>query len=417
MTSKPAKLNRRSEIATPDSRGVHVLVSVTQMVAGTLERDAVLDAAMDAAAEAMNAEACSILLNDPVTGELCFHLVKGERTDGLDSARICVDDDSIAGWVAAHQEPLLIPDAYDDARFNPAYDKKTGFHTQSVICVPLVAKEKELGVIQVLNRRDGESFDADDLELCQAVASLIAVAIHNAEEHAARLQAERVAVVGQTIAGLAHCIKNILNGLNGGSYIIDQNLGKGDPERAKRGWAMVKRNMGLLSNIVLDMLSYTKSRKPALNPTPVNRLCEDIVALLEGQAREGNVTLAAQLSDDIDEVDVDEAALKRSLINLVGNAIDASKEKQGTVTLETALENGSDRFTLTVRDTGCGMPPEVVEKIFNPFFSTKGNKGTGLGLAVTKKIVEEHSGVLEVESTLGEGTAFIITLPVRQKQA
>ncbi|HUU42583.1 MAG TPA: GAF domain-containing sensor histidine kinase, partial [Planctomycetota bacterium] len=411
MTSKPDPSSGRTDTVHVDSRGVDALVSVSQMVAGTLDRDAVIESAMDAAAEAMNAEACSILLRDAETGELCFYIVKGERTDGLGAARICVDDKSIAGWVASHRKPLLIPDAYDDPRFNPAWDRKTGFHTRSVICVPLVARDRELGVMQVLNRRDGESFDAADLELSQAVASLIAVAIHNAEEHAARVQAERVAVVGQTIAGLAHCIKNILNGLQGGSYILDQHLEKGDRERALRGWGMVKRNMGLLSDIVLDMLSYSKSRKPALKPTPVNRVCEDVVALLEGQAKDAGVSVSTRLGDDIDEVDLDEAAVKRSLINLVGNAVDACREKQGTVTVETALVDGGDRFTLTVRDTGCGIPPAALEKIFNPFFSTKGNKGTGLGLAVTKKIVEEHAGTLEVESTPGKGTAFIIELP------
>ncbi len=319
--------------------------------------------------------------------------------------------------MAGHEGPLIVPDAYEDPRFDPSYDKRTGFHTKSIICLPLMAKGRQVGVMQVLNRCDGQPFDEADIELAEAVASLIAVAIHNAEEHEARIQAERVATVGQTIAGLAHCIKNILNGLNGGSYIIDQNLEGGDPERAKRGWEMVKRNMGLLSNIVLDMLSYTKSRKPVVSATPINQLCEDVVALLEGQAAEGGVKLTSRLSAELGEVDVDEAALKRGLINIVGNAIDACRETHGSVTVETCLGDDSGRFVLTVRDTGCGMMPETVEKIFSPFFSTKGNKGTGLGLAVTKKIVKEHNGVLNVESKEGVGTAFIIELPIRQEQA
>ena len=224
-----------------DRRVADVLLTVSRMIAGTLERDAVLDAAIAAAARAMDAEACSILLRETDHDTLRFHIVKGERTEGLGSRCLPIDDDSIAGWVAKHELPLLISDAYKDPRFNPAYDHATGFRTTSVICVPLVAKAAQLGVIQLLNSSDGQPFGKGDLELAQAVAGLIAVAIHNAEEHEARMQAERVATVGQTIAGMAHCIKNILNGLNGGSYIIDQNIKDGELPKVRRGWQMVKR--------------------------------------------------------------------------------------------------------------------------------------------------------------------------------
>ena len=423
MTSKRRESKRcadetsssRDAARRTDPRAVKTLLAVSDMIAGTLERDAVLAASMDAAAEAMNAEACSILLRDPDSDELSFHIVKGERTEGLGHLRVAIDDGSIAGWVACHEEPLLIPDAYRDPRFNPVYDKRTGFHTKSVICVPLCAKGRRLGVVQVLNRRDGKSFDEADLGLSKAVASLIAVAIHNAEEHEARVCAERVATVGQTIAGLAHCVKNILNGLQGGSYIIDMSLERDDGDKARRGWTMVKRNMSLLSNIVLDMLSYTKDRKPALWPCEVNELCEDVAALLEGQAKENNVTLTCDLGRDVGEVEIDGAAIKRCLINLVGNAIDACGETEGSVTVETRLLDDPERFTLRVCDTGRGIESAALEKIFNPFYSTKGSKGTGLGLAVTQKIVEEHHGVLRVDSTPGKGTTFTMELPVRQR--
>lgn len=396
-----------------DRRAVDVLLSVSQMVAGTLERDAVLDSAIAAAAQAMNAEACSILLRDDDAEELCFHTVKGECAEGLESVGLRVDDNSIAGWVAGHDQPLLLPDAYDDPRFNPSYDQRTGFRTKSVLCLPLTAKAEQLGVIQVLNRRDGQPFDEADLRLAEAVASLIAIAIHNAAEHEARVAAERIATVGQTIAGMAHCIKNILNGLRGGSYIIDQNIEGGQLPKVKRGWGMVKRNMGLLSNIVLDMLSYSKERKPAYKSCSANDLCRDVVVLLQEQARGNGVMLTTDLSDDLPEVEIDEAAIKRCLINLVGNAIDACEEHKGAVTIETGLTGASDRFTICVRDNGCGMAPSAIRKIFKPFYSSKGGKGTGLGLPVSKKIVEEHAGALRVNSEPGEGTEFVIELPAK----
>ena len=397
--------------ATDDRQALRALVQVSQMVAGNLDLADVLRSSIHAAAEAMNAEACSILLRDPEADALRFHIVDGPQTRGLSSAALPIDDHSIAGWVARHQEPVLIPDAYRDARFNRDYDLRTGFRTKSILCAPLISQEHQVGVMQILNRRDGRAFDEYDLVLSQAVASLIAVAIRNAEEHEARIKAERLATIGQTIAGMAHCVKNILNGLRAGSYIIDQQMADDDDSKVARGWKIVKKNMMLLSNIVMDMLSYSKERKPLYQPCRIGDLCEDIVGLLQQQAADRGVTLVT--GSDLDAVCVDESGLRRCLINLVGNAIDACSAGGGLVKLEAVAADADDRFVLRVRDNGCGMEPEAREKIFNAFFSTKGGKGTGLGLAVTKKIVEEHGGEIRVESVCGEGTEFTLVLPVK----
>ncbi len=413
-TRSAGRVRRKTGAASRDRREAEVLVFVSQMVAGTLDRDAVIRASMEAASGALGAEASSILLEEPGAKALAFHVVRGDHAGGLQKVQVPIDDRSIAGWVAGHGLGLLIPDAYEDARFNRSYDAKTGFRTRSVLCVPLEAKGRRLGVLQALNRRDGKPFDTADLELAEAVGHLIAVAIHNAEEHEARVNAERAAAVGQAVAGLAHCIKNILNGLQAGSYIIDQNLTSRRVDRVEDGWHTVKRNMGLLSNIVLDMLSYAKSRKPICQPCAVDDLCRDVIDLLAEQARERNVTLRGRLTLGECLAELDEPAIKRALINVVGNAVDACAETAGEVIVETRAADASGRLAVCVRDTGCGMPPEVVSRMFDPFFSTKGNRGTGLGLAVTRKIVEEHQGVISVRSTPGQGTEFVIELPARR---
>jgi len=400
-----------SESAASDGhRALRALIQVSQMVAGSLNLADVLRSSMQAAAEAMNAEACSILLKDRDADALRFHIVDGPQTRGLGAAALPINDHSIAGWVANHQEPVLIPDAYRDARFNRDWDLKTGFRTKSILCAPLISQDRQVGVMQILNRRDGQSFDGYDLVLSQTVASLIAVAIHNAEEHEARIQAERLATIGQTIAGMAHCVKNILNGLRAGSYIIDQQMSDDDTSKVAGGWKIVKKNMMLLSNIVMDMLSYSKRRKPLYQPCRIGDLCEDIVGLLQQQAGDRGVTLVT--SSGLDEVCVDESGIRRCLINLVGNAIDACSADGGLVKVDAVAAEADDRFAIRVRDNGCGMEPEACEKIFDAFFSTKGGKGTGLGLAVTKKIVEEHGGEIRVQSVRGEGTEFALILPV-----
>jgi len=393
---------------------LEALTRVSQMIAGNLDLAALLRSAIRAGADAMNAEACSILLQDAAANALRFHIVDGPQTGGLAEASVPIDDHSIAGWVANHQRPALVPDAYEDDRFTPAYDAQTGFRTRSVICVPLVAKGRPMGVIQVLNRLDGQAFDAADLDLAQAVAGLIAVAIHNAEEHEARMKAERLATVGETVAGMAHFIKNILNGLRAGSYIIDQHLTGESESRVVHGWDIVKRNMQRLSTVVLDMLSYSRDRKPLCQPCHIGSLCEDVVALLQPQAAEKGVTLVTAC--EVDRASVDETAVSRCLINLVGNAIDACGEG-GMVSVEAAGDADPGRFVLRVRDTGSGIAPEDLDHIFDVFFSTKGSKGTGLGLAVTLKTIREHGGEVQVDSTVGRGTEFRLVLPRHRPEA
>jgi len=396
------------------STPLDALTRVSQMIAGNLDLAAVLRSAIHAAADAVRAEACSILLQDADKQEMHFRVVDGPQTGDLAQVAVPIDDHSIAGWVAKHQRPALVHDAYRDSRFTPVYDQRTGFRTRSVLCVPLVAKDQPLGVIQLLNRRDGQAFDRQDLELAEAVASLIAVAIHNAEEHESRLKAERLATVGETIAGMAHCVRNILNGLRAGSFIIDQHLGGEAESRVVHGWQIVKRNMGRLGAIVLDMLSYSADRRPVRRPCRIGQVCEDVAALLQTQAREKGVTLAT--SSDLDEVVVDETGISRCLINLVTNAIEACREG-GLVRVEVAGGPGPDRFTLRVRDNGAGVDPKDRDRIFDAFYSTKGNRGTGLGLAVVRKIVGEHGGTIQVESAPGRGTELRLVLPTAPADA
>jgi len=397
-----------------DRQAVSVLLEVSRMVGGNLELEAVLEAAMDAATAAMKAEACSLLLDvaDADTEELCFHVARGERTEGLSSARVPVDDCSLAGWVAKNDRALLVPDAYEDPRFNPAFDTRTGFRTRSVICSPMRAKHKRLGVIQILNRRDGKPFDERDLELLQAVAALIAVAIDNAEQHEARLKAERLAAIGQTVAGMAHCIKNILNGIQGGSYIVDLGIEAGDMSKVAKGWDIARRNNTFLSNLVLDMLSYAKKRAPRYEPTDINDLVRTTVDLYVDAAKKQDTTVRSEPDPAMPEVSVDAVAIYRCIVNLISNAVDACATVPGAeVCVRTRAPDSTGRFAIAVEDTGDGMSGEVKARLFGDFFSTKGARGTGLGLPVVKKTVEEHLGEIEVESEENTGTTFTVLLP------
>jgi PAS domain S-box-containing protein len=233
------------------------------------------------------------------------------------------------------------------------------------------------------------------------------------------LGAERLAAVGQTVAGMAHCVKNILHGLKGGSYLVNIGIDKDNTEKLKNGWQMVQRNIERTSELVQDLLSYSKEREPEYALCSPNQIAADVCELLRAAAAKQNVRLVENLSAEIGDVVMDGRSLHRSLMNLVANAIDACRDdpnpgKEHSVSLTTSLEEGGI-IRLAVQDNGSGMTEEVKEKIFSSFFSTKGPKGTGLGLLVTRKLIEENSGNITVESQLGEGTTFALRLPFNRE--
>lgn len=230
------------------------------------------------------------------------------------------------------------------------------------------------------------------------------------------LGAERLAAVGQTVAGMAHCVKNILHGLNGGSYMVNIGIQKDNVEKLRTGWNMVQRNITRTHDLVQDLLTYSKERRPEMAPCRPNEVVEEVMELMQAVAEENNVTLETDLSPQIGEVLVDERSLHRSLLNLVGNAIDACRDdptlgKTHRVKVTTRLD-GNQTIRFDVTDNGSGMSEEVKNKLFSSFFSTKGPQGTGLGLLVTSKLIEEHKGAIDVESELDKGTTFSIRLPM-----
>ncbi len=231
------------------------------------------------------------------------------------------------------------------------------------------------------------------------------------------LQAERLAAVGQTVAGLAHGIKNILHGLKGGSYLVDVGIKNNDTAKLTKGWDTVKRNIDRTSNLVMDLLSYSKEREPEYEPCRPNEIAADVCELVQTKARQNDVAIIAQFDDSIGEVVMDPRTIHEVLLNLMSNAVDAclfdeDTAKKWRVTLRTAREkDGFIRFE--VEDNGAGMPEEIQRRLFTSFFSTKGHRGTGLGLMVSRKLVEEHHGTIDVQSQPGKGTVFTVRLPFK----
>jgi len=173
-------------------------------------------------------------------------------------------------------------------------DEASGFVTRNLLCVPLRTSERLWGVLELVNKQGRDGFDPHDLHLAEAMADQIALALANAHLHGQIVRQERMAAVGQTVSGLAHCIKNILNGIRSGSAVVDRAMGAGDLERLAEGWQVVRKNNEMLSNLVLDMLSLARESKYHPFPTDVNDLLEQLCRLMTERAAERGVDFSGQ---------------------------------------------------------------------------------------------------------------------------
>jgi PAS domain S-box-containing protein len=228
-----------------------------------------------------------------------------------------------------------------------------------------------------------------------------------------KLEAERLAVVGQTVAGLAHGVKNLLMGLDGGMYMARSGIEKGDPERLANGWEVLEDAASRITFFVKEFLEFSKGRPATVALIDPNDPARQVVELFVESARLAGITLTAEIQEDIGPALMDAAGIHTSLTNLVSNAIDAcetSEKEGGHVLLSTSEKDGVIAYR--VSDDGAGMEYEVKKKIFTNFFSTKASgKGTGLGLLTTSKIVQEHGGKVSFETKEGEGSVFSLIFP------
>ena len=228
-----------------------------------------------------------------------------------------------------------------------------------------------------------------------------------------KLVAERLAAVGQTVAGLAHGIKNILTGLEGGLFVINSGIRKADVDRIQKGLSMLESNISRITHFVKEFLSFARGREPVVRMTDPNAVAREILELYTDAAAREKVEIQSELQDGIAPAPLDPEGIHTCLANLVSNAVDAclmSDRDSGLVILKTKEENGAIVFE--VSDNGAGMDYEVKKKVFTSFFSTKGShEGTGLGLLVTRKIIQEHGGSIDFDTAEGEGTTFRIVLP------
>jgi signal transduction histidine kinase len=392
-----------------------------QAVSHILDLDQLLSRIMELIFKSIEADRGCIMLRTPGGSEFEPKAVRWR--EGVNSDEKIAVSRTVMDHVLREKQGVLVSDASQDARFNTG-QSIVRFGIREVICVPMKGRHETLGVLYLdtyNNVRDLLStnsatgkFTEDHLTLAIAIGHQAALAVEETRYYQAMVQAERLAAIGQTIAALSHHIKNILQGLRSGSEILKMGLGDKDEQMVQQGWKIVEKNQGKIYDLVMDMLSYSKEREPAIEETNMNQVVQDVLELVAGRAKEIGAHIETRLEESLPPVQVDPEGLHRSLLNIISNALDAVEErKKPQLGVVTAFDNEAGWVRISVLDNGVGIPPQKLSEIFKPFVSTKGAKGTGLGLAVSRKIFREHGGDILVQSQPGRGSRFIFRLPIK----
>ncbi len=397
-----------------------IMYEAGQATSHILDQQELLDRILELVFRSIAADRGCVMLSHADTHELEPKALRW-RVESAREEKFAVSR-TIMDYVLKERRGVLVSDASQDERFN-AGQSIVKFGIREVICVPMKGRHETLGVLYLdthSNARDlvarksaTGKFTEDHLSLAIAVAHQAALAVEETRYHHAMVQAERLAAIGQTIAALSHHIKNILQGLRSGSDIIKMGLKDKNENLITQGWRIAEKNQGKIYDLVMDMLSYSKERIPAVEITDLNEIARDVFELLEGRAKELGVKLEVSLGENLPSIPVDPEGIHRALLNILGNALDAVEDRPNPqVTLGTrCAEEGW--IKIVVLDNGIGIPPQKQAEIFKPFVSTKGARGTGLGLAVSRKILREHGGDILLQSQPDVGSKFTLKLPVK----
>ena len=397
---------------------LQVMYRTALAVSHTLDIDELLGRILQLVFEWVEADRGCIMLLDPESKQLRTKARRDRRVGETTSMAI---SRTILDYVLDRGEGVITSDAQDDDRFSGGNSVvRTG--VREAICVPMQGRYGTVGVIYVDTtvplgdaiERGQRQFTDEHLKLLIAIGHQAALAVEDTTYYSAMVQSERLAAVGQTIATLSHHIKNILQGIRGGSYLVDMGLENEDLAVVRKGWDIVNRNQNKISSLVMDMLSFSKEREPDPVPSDLVALVTDIVETVQQRADEIGAAVDWAPPTDVPQLLFDPEALSRAILNVVTNALDAVEDRDGAaVTIHVECDTAAERVRVIVGDNGEGMAPETIAEIFNLFVSTKGARGTGLGLTVSRKILREHGGDIRVTSRPGEGSTFVLEFPLR----
>jgi len=367
--------------------------------------------------EAMRVNRASIFILDEEDG--CYRLYDSIGLSDAEGMNSYPKDDPLFQWIAGQHE-IFIREELERYSSDPATHsvtetlKKMG----SEICLPLVAKQKLIGIINLGMKGKGEMYTHEDLELLNTLSNQATVALENARLYEdlsqAKVQmqrADRLAALGTLTAGLAHEIRNPLVAIKTFTQLLPERFD--DNEFRNHFLNVTAGEVDRISSLVTELLDFARPSQPKWNKEDLNQVVEKMTLLVDTESHKKNIRVLKAFDEHLPPVTLDREQIKQVLLNILLNAVDATPEN-GTIAVSTRPVTRNaylDYVQVVIADTGKGIPEEDLEKVFTPFYTTK-HGGSGLGLAISYQIVQEHQGSIEVESKPNQGTTFLVNLPV-----
>ncbi|MBI3005828.1 MAG: GAF domain-containing protein [Ignavibacteriales bacterium] len=378
------------------------LIEASKIINSTLDLDKLLGLILDAATKSLEADRGTLYLVDDIKKELWSKVLQGNN---MVEIRLPVGK-GIAGYVAQTGETINIPDAYRDPRFNPEVDKRTGYRTRNMLCMPMKNKDaKVIGVFQLLNKKEG-AFEKSDEQFIDALSAHASVSIENARLAQDMVQSERLSAVGRMASTIIHDIKNPMGTLRVYAQVMKKK--SGNEEAAKLADEMIHQ-VDRFVNMAQEILDFSKGQS-SLNIQELEfaEVMNGVLDFIQKDLEKNKVELVRNANYS-GKIKMDQDKMVRVFYNIASNARDAMPQG-GSLTVTTQQENGFVKIDF--KDSGTGMPEEVKRRIFEPFVTYGKKHGTGLGMSIVKKVIDDHKGKIEIESEMGKGTTIRIFLPV-----
>lgn len=317
---------------------------------------------------------------------------------------------TVFDWVLTEKVTLVSENLIEDQRFQESESISIN-DLRSIVCAPISGKNRVIGLLYAQANNLISPFTKEDAKFVSAVANEIALNIDNIRFRREMLSNERMAAVGLTVSNLAHNLKNLLAVNQTAVQLMDSYISENDYSSIEQKWQWIKNSLDNISKLSTDMLTYVKDDDLQRYNVDINALIADSRSILENSLSGDGVKLEMSLTEQNALWVMDEVRLKQALLNLVINAADALKDREDArIVIETSVSDDRD-LLISVADNGCGIPEEKKDKVLDLFFTTKGSRGTGLGLAMVQKFVEKSGGKLKFESEEGEGSVFKMFFP------
>jgi signal transduction histidine kinase len=391
-----------AEIKTQTLDSYLRLIEISRDLASTLDLDTLLDDIVRAAADITHAEAASILLYDDTARQLYFQVATNLDEPTMRGLVVPLDK-SIAGWIVSNRKSIRIDDANKDERIFSDVDNNSGFSTKSLLGIPLVTKNKVVGVLEVVNKKRGKFTDPDE-SMLTVLGAQAAVAIENA----------RLFQQSDLIAEFVHELRTPLASLSTATYLLLR------PEMSLEQRNQIVNNihnetlrLNSLASSFLD-LARLESGRVQFRKTRFSTadLLYEVRDVMMSKAQETNLQIRVDVPHDMPLLEADRDKIKQVLLNLLSNAIKYNRPN-GTVIITGNFTEAE--ISMAVQDTGLGIPEDSLPHLFTKFYRVREHEGkasgTGLGLSICKQIIQGHNGRIEVKSKMGVGTSFTLYLP------